>query len=559
MTHHQLSKDVPDLQPANQGSNPNALTFGITDEQRLQRFLILGSSTSMFSALKMSDDELKFLRGSESADGMFLRHIVQTDGLNAIEAARKVSVEGLAKQNDWALILLAYALTYGSDTVKSKVKYVLPEVARTGSHLLMFCSLISELRSFGPAVRNTINRWYLTKSPESLAYTVAKYQRRNNWAHYDVFNVCHPRIPQGHPLESVSKWILKKELDTNTPRILYATDLIKTASPQEAQRLILDYHLSHEMVPNELKGNPEVWDALFETMGFTALLRNLAKMTQCGVIAPGSVREAQMIEKLLDEESLKRNRIHPIALLNAYKVYGSGGNLGQGRRSYEPCPDIVEALQMAFELSFTYGETTNQNLFFGIDVSGSMNTPISGSQVVSCREASAILALIAAKKNRGQNTFMGFSTGRIKSSSPIYFDFNEDDTFASVMEKISDLPFQGTDCSLPVMEAFRKRLEVDAFVVITDNDANEKSSLVLPPTNPGQESRVIETGAYGALQAYRQYVNRVTKFVVLSMMSNPYGLTPARSAKDKDPGVADFVGFSADTPAVLSDFLLDKL
>ena len=34
----------------------------------------------------------------------------------------------------------------------------------------------------------------------------------------------------------------------------------------------------------------------------------------------------------------------------------------------------------------------------------------------------------------------------------------------------SDLPFGGTDCALPMLYATRKRLPVDAFVVMTDNE-----------------------------------------------------------------------------------------
>src|SRR3954463_11597797 len=39
-----------------------------------------------------------------------------------------------------------------------------------------------------------------------------------------------------------------------------------------------------------------------------------------------------------------------------------------------------------------------------------------------------------------------------------------------VMKKTSDLPFGGTDCSLPMRYALRNRIPVDVFVTLTDSE-----------------------------------------------------------------------------------------
>ena len=41
---------------------------------------------------------------------------------------------------------------------------------------------------------------------------------------------------------------------------------------------------------------------------------------------------------------------------------------------------------------------------------------------------------------------------------------------AEAMKAVSNLPFGGTDCALPMLYALERGLEIDAFVVYTDNE-----------------------------------------------------------------------------------------
>ena len=90
----------------------------------------------------------------------------------------------------------------------------------------------------------------------------------------------------------------------------------------------------------------------------------------------------------------------------------------------------------------------------------------------------------------------------------------------------------GTDCALPMVWAKRHKVEVDTFVVYTDNETWAGS------VHPAQ-----------ALRDYRQASGNAAKLVVVGMTSNGFTI-----ADPSDAGMLDVVGFDTATPPVISDF-----
>ncbi|KAG2428652.1 hypothetical protein HXX76_011357 [Chlamydomonas incerta] len=54
--------------------------------------------------------------------------------------------------------------------------------------------------SWGRAMRRTVARWYLDKTPAAVAYQATKYSQRNGWSHADLLRLAHP-----DPEEQVAK------------------------------------------------------------------------------------------------------------------------------------------------------------------------------------------------------------------------------------------------------------------------------------------------------------------------------------------------------------------
>ena len=102
-----------------------------------------------------------------------------------------------------------------------------------------------------------------------------------------------------------------------------------------------------------------------------------------------------------------------------------------------------------------------------------------------------------------------------------------------VVQSISNLPFGGTDCALPMVEALKHRWEVDAFVVYTDSETWAGD------IHPAQ-----------ALRRYRERMGIAAKLVVVAMTSNGFSI-----ADPDDAGMLDVVGFDTATPQVISDFI----
>jgi 60 kDa SS-A/Ro ribonucleoprotein len=101
-----------------------------------------------------------------------------------------------------------------------------------------------------------------------------------------------------------------------------------------------------------------------------------------------------------------------------------------------------------------------------------------------------------------------------------------------VVRSISNIPFGGTDCALPMLEAERNRWMVDVFVVYTDNETWAGS------IHPSQ-----------ALRRYRERTGIPARLVVVGMASNGFSI-----ADPDDAGMLDVVGFDAAAPQLIADF-----
>jgi 60 kDa SS-A/Ro ribonucleoprotein len=101
------------------------------------------------------------------------------------------------------------------------------------------------------------------------------------------------------------------------------------------------------------------------------------------------------------------------------------------------------------------------------------------------------------------------------------------------VKAVSNLPFGGTDCALPMLYALEQGIEVDAFFVYTDNETWAGA------VHPAK-----------ALRHYRQKTGIPAKLVVVGLTSTGFSI-----ADPNDAGMLDVVGFDAGAPAVMADFV----
>lgn len=503
----------------------------------LDRFLILGTEGGSHYA--QEQDLTK-----ENVDSVL--KCIAEDGVQVVERIREISVSGRAPKNDPALYVLALAFTHGNAETKRKVHEVFCDVARIGTHLFNFVTFVDGMRGWGRALRRLVGEWYRSKDDDALAYQVLKYQSRNSWRHADVLAKCHYGENRG-----IYRWM--KGLGTGDRTVTRITndgtqlstaydatdalpellagyeELKQTKKLVDVIKLIETHGFTHEMVPNEWKNETDVWAALLTNMPVMATVRNLGKMTQVGLIKPFASAVQTVLERL-SADAIKRSLIHPIQILMALITYRSGKGV-RGSLTWEPVPQIVDALDAAFYMAFDNVEPSGKNTLLALDVSGSMGSgTVAGCQGLTPRNASAAMALVTARTEPNYHIF-GFSENFVR------LPITATDRLASAVEAVSDIPMGKTDCSLPMLYALENKLEVDVFIIYTDNETWFGD--IHPKT---------------ALDMYREEMKRPAKCAVVAMVANNFSI-----ADPTDAGMLDFIGFDTATPSVLSDFARDNL
>src|SRR5262249_40594244 len=157
---------------------------------------------------------------------------------------------------------------------------------------------------------------------------------------------------------------------------------------------LIELGLTLEMLPTERLADPKVWQLFLPTMGLTAMLRNLARMTASGALQPLSTYTKLVCNRLGAEDELRRSRVHPIQILAAALTYAQGHGM-RGSLSWTPIGQINDCLDAAFYASFGNVKPSNKRLRVALDVSGSMDGGvITGIPGLTPRIASAALALI---------------------------------------------------------------------------------------------------------------------------------------------------------------------
>ncbi len=500
-------------------NSAGGFTFQLDDWGRLSRFLILGSESNTYYSTAR-----KFTRENVWC----IDTCLTSDPGRTIETILEVSESGRAPKNDPAVFALAMAASHTDPAARAGALLVLPRVCRTGTHLFQFAESVSAMRGWGRGLRRAVGNWYLNMPAEKLAYQVTKYRRRGGWSHRDLLRLSHPKMESpGHEL--LAKWVTEGyPVEGMASGMFDVVDGFMAAQeadgPNRVAALIQEYGLTHEMVPTQALAHPEVWEALLEKMPMGALVRNLGRMTANGTLKPMSSTMRSVVSRLRNQSMLHKARIHPLSLLTAQVTYAQGHGL-KGKLKWSPVPQITDALNDAFYASFKNITPTNKRTLMALDVSGSMDWGTIAGSPLTPRVASAAMAMVTAQveKNYG---FMAFS------HSAVSINLSAGARLDQVVKALSRLPFGGTDCALPMLTALENKLDVDTFVVYTDN-----------------ETWAGKIHPHQALEQYRQKTGINAKLIVVGMTA-----TDLTIANPNDAGMLDVVGFDSAAPQVMADF-----
>jgi 60 kDa SS-A/Ro ribonucleoprotein len=519
-------------------NSAGGFAFAVDEWTRLDRFLILGSEGGSYYAT-----ERKLTRENAQA----VLRCLPLDGRRVVNRIVEISDEGRAPKNEPALFALALAAKLGDVDTRRAAFAALPRVARIGTHLFHFAEYVKALGGWGRGTMRAFARWYTEMEAGRLALQAVKYQSRDGWSHRDLLRKAHPKAKDERQ-QTIFHWMTKGwESVGEVPHpdkvlaMIWAFERAKSLREKKdvalLVELIREHRLPHECVPTEMKRYPEVWEALLPEMGLTAMLRNLGKMTEVGLLGAFSDAQRLVVSRLERAEALRAARVHPLQILVALNTYAQGHG-EKGKLTWKPRRKIVDALDGAFYLAFKAIEPTHARTLLALDVSGSMaGGLIAGMPGITPRVGSAAMALITAAVEPNHE-LVAFTTGPNRSmhhgigSGITPIGISPRSRLDHVVKAVSDLPFGGTDCALPMIWAAENKVPVDIFCVYTDS-----------------ETWAGDIHPVQALRAYRHKMGIGAKLVVIGMVSNGFSI-----ADPDDGGMLDVVGFDTATPSVIADF-----
>jgi 60 kDa SS-A/Ro ribonucleoprotein len=465
---------------------------------QLDHFLILGAAGGMFHAA----DPRPRLAGAEPVQAA-----LALDGARVVNLIIEASASGRSARRDPALFVLAMAASPGFADARTNqlALAALPLVARTGRQLCRFAEFVGEMRGWGRSLRSAIAHWYLAKPVPELTRLMLRQGSGERWTHRDLLRLAHPK-PASESQRALFGWAVDGRLTTTSEDLsqLYAFELARQSTEEaEIVRLVEDYRLTHKMLPPRWRNSPRIWEALLDTLPYTAMLRRLRKLTRIGLLAPFSAATALVVSRLIDRRRIERARIHPAALLATFSAYG--------RQS--PVTSILDALEEAFYRSFEFVEPSGSRIYLAVDGSA------------SAAPAAAVLAMAAAR-SEPDAVIVAFDQ-RVR---PLAIGARDR------LERVSEALRGGApagDGSLPVRDALERGVRVDAFVIVT-----------------GGKGWGGSRQPASALEEYRRRTGIPAKLVVIAL--DPAGAT---GTDPLDPRQLLVAGFHSGVPGVVREFL----
>jgi 60 kDa SS-A/Ro ribonucleoprotein len=494
-------------------NNAGGFVFNITPQQRLERFLLIGSEGGTYY---VKENELTEDNAKEVVK------YIKTNGLEVVKTVLNYAVGNRAPKADAGLFVLALCATYGDADTKGAAYAAISGVCKYSTQLFLFLSNIQNLRGWSSGLRKGVAKFYTNLTPEKLAYQLVKYRNRAGFTHADALRLSHPKAKSPEQ-NALFKYAVGKAPESETGSLLIeAYGKAQTEKGKELIALIGEGKLTWEMIPTESLNDVGVLTALLPQMPLIALTRNLNRFAYNGMTKGITATTKAITAKLTDAEAVKKSGIHPINVINSLLTYSTGrGNLGS--KTWEVNQNIVDALSDMYELATKALESTGKSILIGVDVSGSMSTPAANMQM-SCAQVANVLALTILKSE--------------KNSELVWFDTTLQPAKIgrrnSVDDAIRMAPHGGgTDCAQPIIHAANTLNKYDAIIIFTDSE-----------TWAGQ------THAFDVLNSYRRTVNANVKVIEVALAPNSSSIMP-----DNDPNILRVVGFDSSVTEVINEFL----
>lgn len=369
----------------------------------------------------------------------------------------------------------------------------------------------------------------------------------------DVLRMARPK-PANNERRALFGWLTGKPVVQWAPATLHdlPDEVRKLNAFREAKkgaeqaRIVRDLSLRWDLLADTAK-DAHAWKAIAKQMGPQALRMNLNTLLRQGVLRSESGKpDNEMVnliaKRLSDEREIKRSKQFPYQYLAAYK-----------HASNEVPQAIKSALHHAAEIACGNIPQLPGPVLIGLDVSGSMHSPVTGyrgrgaTSAMRCVDVAALFAAAILRRNP-DSVVVPFDTVAYDAK------FDPDDSILSLSDRLARYGGGGTDCSVPLQAANGRyaRRHFAGVILLSDNES------WITKNRPYGYGRYGQTGVMEQWQKFasnqmklRGHKIASPKLVCIDLQ--PYTTTQAPERAD----ILNVGGFSDAVFQVVASFLED--
>ncbi|NIA00331.1 RNA-binding protein [Massilia sp. CCM 8734] len=301
-------------------------------------------------------------------------------------------------------------------------------------------------KSLGSRSKKLVQQWLNRASEkELLAASIGAMPSLG-----DVVKMVHPKPSQAWR-EAFFAWSIGKPFNAEAlPDALKAFEAYKADQSQPVPEVPFQMLTS-------LSLSAQAWAQIARQGGWHMVRMNLNTFGRNGVYAlPGMVEV--IADKLRDPVAIAKAGVFPYQLMSAYMA-----------ASDDVPRAISDALQDALELSLSNVPQVEGKVVICPDVSGSMQSPVSGyrgggTSKVRCIDVAGLIAAAMLRKNPDALVLPFENYVRVCA-------LNARDTVMTNAQKLAAIGGGGTNCSAPLAHMNKQKVMADLVVYVSDNES----------------------------------------------------------------------------------------
>lgn len=355
------------------------------------------------------------------------------------------------------------------------LRLVFPRVIDNGKMLRNFVQIMRSGRvgrkSLGTMPKKLIQGWFKNQDDVSVFRATVG----NSPSLRDVIKLVHPK-----PLTEMRRALYGYIVGAKEVKTEELPELVKEFEAFKKARAAGQTGGALPKVPMEMiQGLPlseSDWMALAGQMSWTQTRMNLNAMAKHGVFKSQSAAKA-VSERLRNPELIRKAKVFPYQLLVAYVNTQPDRDVGRYGSYYGATQPVVEelpvvisnALQDAMEIAAENVTVPDGKIVVCPDVSGSMQSPVTGTRKGSttkatCIDIAALVASVYLRKGLDVSV-LPFENNVVKLS------LNPRDSIMTNSAKLAKIGGGGTNCSAPLAKLNQEKAPVDLVVFVSDNES----------------------------------------------------------------------------------------